>query len=133
MEKINSIKTTSFNVSGHWSFVMSFYCKQFSLDYLLATYKKPMLAILDGSVMGGGVGISIHSTFRIVTENTVSIWFSCIILLYKSVFFFYDLDIYIFWHTKHIMVDIRDAWSIDWLVSWCWCIIFSITTSRILW
>lgn len=56
---------------GHWSFVMSFYCKQFSLDYLLATYKKPMLAILDGSVMGGGVGISIHSTFRIVTENTI--------------------------------------------------------------
>lgn len=50
---------------------MSFYCKQFSLDYLLATYKKPMLAILDGSVMGGGVGISIHSTFRIVTENTI--------------------------------------------------------------
>ncbi|XP_071742132.1 3-hydroxyisobutyryl-CoA hydrolase 1-like [Rutidosis leptorrhynchoides] len=56
---------------GHWSFITSFYRKQFCLDYVLATYKKPMVAILDGSVMGGGVGISIHSTFRIVTENTI--------------------------------------------------------------
>ncbi|KAM0017813.1 putative 3-hydroxyisobutyryl-CoA hydrolase [Helianthus debilis subsp. tardiflorus] len=55
---------------GHWSFGASYYRKQFSLDYFLATYKKPLLALLDGSVMGGGVGISIHSTFRIVTENT---------------------------------------------------------------
>ncbi|KAK9060639.1 hypothetical protein SSX86_021345 [Deinandra increscens subsp. villosa] len=56
---------------GHWSFGTSYYRKGFCLDYLLATYKKPSLAILDGHVMGGGVGISIHSTFRIVTENTV--------------------------------------------------------------
>ncbi|MFS7981636.1 putative 3-hydroxyisobutyryl-CoA hydrolase [Helianthus anomalus] len=55
---------------GHWSFGASYYRKEFYLDYFLATYKKPLLALLDGSVMGGGVGISIHSTFRIVTENT---------------------------------------------------------------
>lgn len=54
----------------------TYYRKVFTLDYLLATYKKPMVAIIDGAVMGGGVGISIHSTFRIVTENTVSICFS---------------------------------------------------------
>ncbi|XP_071715692.1 3-hydroxyisobutyryl-CoA hydrolase 1-like [Rutidosis leptorrhynchoides] len=56
---------------GHWSFGASYYRKEFCLDYLLATYKKPTVAILNGSVMGGGVGISIHSTFRIVTENTI--------------------------------------------------------------
>ncbi|KAI3524204.1 hypothetical protein L1887_02856 [Cichorium endivia] len=56
---------------GHWSFVASYYRKAFSLDYLLAKYKKPLVAILDGSVMGGGVGISIHSRFKIVTENTI--------------------------------------------------------------
>lgn len=56
---------------GHWSFGASYYRKEFCLDYFLATYKKPVVAILDGSVMGGGVGISIHSKFRIVTENTI--------------------------------------------------------------
>ncbi|KAJ0724429.1 putative 3-hydroxyisobutyryl-CoA hydrolase [Helianthus annuus] len=61
----------TFVALGHWSFGASYYRKEFCLNYLLATYKKPSLAILDGHVMGGGVGISIHSTFRIVTENTV--------------------------------------------------------------
>nr|KAJ0204673.1 hypothetical protein LSAT_V11C500259560 [Lactuca sativa] len=56
---------------AHWSVVATYYRKVFTLDYLLATYKKPMVAIIDGAVMGGGVGISIHSTFRIVTENTI--------------------------------------------------------------
>ncbi|PWA53857.1 clpP/crotonase-like domain, Enoyl-CoA hydratase/isomerase, HIBYL-CoA-H type [Artemisia annua] len=61
----------TFVALGHWSFGASYYRKEFCLDYLLGTYKKPIVAILDGSVMGGGVGISIHSTFRIVTEKTV--------------------------------------------------------------
>ncbi|KAI3790477.1 hypothetical protein L2E82_03545 [Cichorium intybus] len=61
----------NFVAFGHWSFGASFYRKEFCLDYLFATYKKPTIAILNGSVMGGGVGISIHSTFRIVTENTI--------------------------------------------------------------
>ncbi|XP_071689232.1 3-hydroxyisobutyryl-CoA hydrolase 1-like [Rutidosis leptorrhynchoides] len=60
-----------FMALGHWSFGTSYYRKEFCLDYFLATYTKPMVAILNGSVMGGGVGISIHSTFRIVTENTI--------------------------------------------------------------
>ncbi|CAI9285509.1 unnamed protein product [Lactuca saligna] len=65
------VSASKFVAYGHWSFGTSYYRKEFCLDYLLATYKKPMVAILDGSVMGGGVGISIHSTFRIVTENTI--------------------------------------------------------------
>ncbi|XP_076913077.1 3-hydroxyisobutyryl-CoA hydrolase 1-like [Bidens hawaiensis] len=61
----------TFEQAGHWSFGASYYRKEFCLDYLLATYKKPLVAILDGIVMGGGAGISIQSTFRIVTENTI--------------------------------------------------------------
>uniref|UniRef100_A0A251TMJ7 3-hydroxyisobutyryl-CoA hydrolase n=1 Tax=Helianthus annuus TaxID=4232 RepID=A0A251TMJ7_HELAN len=34
---------------------------------------EPVITGKNGSVIGGGVGISIHSTFRIVTENTVNI------------------------------------------------------------
>ncbi|XP_065860783.1 3-hydroxyisobutyryl-CoA hydrolase 1-like isoform X2 [Euphorbia lathyris] len=57
--------------SGHWSFGASFYKKQLQLDYLLATYKKPLLSFIDGMVMGGGAGLSLHGRFKIVTENTV--------------------------------------------------------------
>ncbi|GJX41718.1 hypothetical protein Tco_0256708 [Tanacetum coccineum] len=43
-------------------FWVSYYRKAFCLEYLLGTYRKPIIAIIDGSVMGGGVVISIPST-----------------------------------------------------------------------
>ncbi|KAK3195184.1 hypothetical protein Dsin_026494 [Dipteronia sinensis] len=41
-----------------------------SLVYLLGTYLKPHVAILNGITMGGGAGVSIPSTFRITTGGT---------------------------------------------------------------
>ncbi|WCJ24272.1 3-hydroxyisobutyryl-CoA hydrolase mitochondrial [Euphorbia peplus] len=58
-------------LSGHWSYGARFYQKQFNLDYLLATYKKPLLSLIDGIVMGGGAGLSLHGRFKIVTEKTI--------------------------------------------------------------
>ncbi|XP_062201260.1 small ribosomal subunit protein mS47-like [Phragmites australis] len=39
--------------------------------YVLGTYLKPHVAILDGVTMGGGGGVSIPGTFRIATDRTV--------------------------------------------------------------
>ncbi|KAL8152937.1 hypothetical protein V2J09_010697 [Rumex salicifolius] len=58
-------------MSGHWSFTSFFYRKQFMLDYYLATYKKPLVVLIHGVVMGGGAGISMHAKFRIATEKTI--------------------------------------------------------------
>nr|XP_043630566.1 3-hydroxyisobutyryl-CoA hydrolase-like protein 1, mitochondrial [Erigeron canadensis] len=44
--------------------------KAYNLIYLLHTYLKPNVAILDGITMGGGVGISVLGTFQIVTNKT---------------------------------------------------------------
>ena len=38
---------------------------------MVGNYRKPYLALLDGIVMGGGVGISVHAPYRVATENTV--------------------------------------------------------------
>nr|XP_043626129.1 3-hydroxyisobutyryl-CoA hydrolase 1-like [Erigeron canadensis] len=75
----------TFEALGHWSFGASYYRKEYCLDYVLATYKKPIVAILNGGVMGGGVGMSIHSTFRIVTENTIFAMPEAIIGLFPDV------------------------------------------------
>ncbi|XP_010659050.1 3-hydroxyisobutyryl-CoA hydrolase 1 [Vitis vinifera] len=56
---------------GHWSFGASFYKKQLTLDYFLATCTKPLVSLINGIVMGGGAGLSMNSMFRVVTENTV--------------------------------------------------------------
>ncbi|MEQ1617622.1 MAG: enoyl-CoA hydratase/isomerase family protein [Terricaulis sp.] len=47
-----------------------FFFTEYQLNHLLFTYNKPVLAIMDGVTMGGGVGISMPACFRIGTENT---------------------------------------------------------------
>lgn len=43
---------------------------EFELDYFISDYAKPIISYLDGITMGGGVGISIGTDFRIVNEKT---------------------------------------------------------------
>ncbi|OVA10316.1 Crotonase superfamily [Macleaya cordata] len=51
-------------------------CKEFfgtlyRFIYLLGTYVKPHVAILDGITMGGGAGVSLPGQFRVATDKTV--------------------------------------------------------------
>jgi enoyl-CoA hydratase len=47
-----------------------FWATEYRLDVLIARYPKPVLVIMDGLVMGGGVGLSAHATYRVVTERS---------------------------------------------------------------
>ncbi|XP_042490576.1 3-hydroxyisobutyryl-CoA hydrolase 1-like, partial [Macadamia integrifolia] len=60
-----------FCTTGHWSFGASFFRKQYTLDYVLATHDKTLVSLIDGVVMGGGVGLSMNAKFRVVTEKAV--------------------------------------------------------------
>ncbi|AWB82281.1 3-hydroxyisobutyryl-CoA hydrolase [Corynebacterium yudongzhengii] len=46
-----------------------FFAGEYRLNNLLAEYPKPFAALADGVIMGGGQGISMHGSHRIVTEN----------------------------------------------------------------
>ncbi|KAM3403259.1 hypothetical protein ACQJBY_006790 [Aegilops geniculata] len=48
-----------------------FFRTLYSFIYVLGTYLKPHVAILDGVTMGGGGGVSIPGTFRVATDRTV--------------------------------------------------------------
>ncbi|XP_017984707.1 PREDICTED: 3-hydroxyisobutyryl-CoA hydrolase-like protein 1, mitochondrial isoform X3 [Theobroma cacao] len=48
-----------------------FFRTVYSFIYLVGTYLKPHVAILDGITMGGGAGVSIPGTFRLATGRTV--------------------------------------------------------------
>jgi 3-hydroxyisobutyryl-CoA hydrolase len=50
---------------------LEFFHDEYQVDYALAHLRRPLIALLDGIVMGGGVGLSIHAPFRVATENTV--------------------------------------------------------------
>ncbi|SCU83953.1 LAMI_0C05512g1_1 [Lachancea mirantina] len=47
-----------------------FFVQEYSLNFLLATYDRPIVALMDGITMGGGVGLATHVPFRVATENT---------------------------------------------------------------
>ena len=47
-----------------------FFHTEYRLNHLLFHYPKPIVALIDGVTMGGGVGISMPAKFRVATENT---------------------------------------------------------------
>jgi enoyl-CoA hydratase len=47
-----------------------FFFKEYRLNHLLMVYEKPVIAIMDGVTMGGGVGLALPARFRIATERT---------------------------------------------------------------
>ena len=47
-----------------------FFAVEYPLDYILHSYPKPYVAVLDGITMGGGMGIAQGSRLRIVGERT---------------------------------------------------------------
>lgn len=49
----------------------AFFMAEYRLNHLLHTYPKPVIALMDGVTMGGGVGISLPCRYRVATENTL--------------------------------------------------------------
>ncbi|MCU1435685.1 MAG: hibCH [Pseudarthrobacter sp.] len=47
-----------------------FWTTEYRLNALISSYPKPYVALMDGLVLGGGVGISAHGSLRVVTERT---------------------------------------------------------------
>ncbi|KAF8673185.1 hypothetical protein HU200_048734 [Digitaria exilis] len=54
-----------------WKWGADFFRNQYVLNYIIATFMKPQVSLLNGIVMGGGAGISLHGRFRVATEKTV--------------------------------------------------------------
>jgi enoyl-CoA hydratase len=51
--------------------VTAYFTAEYGLNALIARYPKPYTAVLDGFAMGGGLGISVHGSVRVVTERAV--------------------------------------------------------------
>ncbi len=47
-----------------------FFTEEYALNHLIHHYPKPYIALMDGVVMGGGMGISQGAALRVVTEHS---------------------------------------------------------------
>lgn len=55
---------------GPCPYCEDFFSREYRLDYLIHTYKKPTVVFAHGIVMGGGLGVASACDFRLGTEKT---------------------------------------------------------------
>ncbi|MBE9374544.1 enoyl-CoA hydratase/isomerase family protein [Saccharopolyspora sp. HNM0983] len=48
----------------------TFWAEEYQLNAALGAYPKPVIGLMDGICMGGGVGVSAHGSHRVVTERS---------------------------------------------------------------
>lgn len=47
-----------------------FWREEYRLNQVIATYPKPIVTIMDGIVLGGGIGLGAHASDRVVTDRS---------------------------------------------------------------
>lgn len=52
-------------------YIREFYRVEYRLNHRIKSFRKPYVALIDGIVMGGGVGLSIHGSHRIASERAL--------------------------------------------------------------
>jgi enoyl-CoA hydratase/carnithine racemase len=55
-------------IDNHYA--ATFFAEEYALDYRIHTFAKPILVWGDGIVMGGGMGLMMGASHRVVTETT---------------------------------------------------------------
>ena len=50
---------------------LTFWREEYLLDQRIKRFPKPYVALIDGVVMGGGVGVSLHGSHRVASERCV--------------------------------------------------------------
>lgn len=54
---------------SHYDATLEFFAEEYRLNVAIREYSKPYIALIDGIVMGGGVGVSVNGRYRVGTEN----------------------------------------------------------------
>ncbi len=58
-------------LAGDYAGAETFFADEYALNLAIARLPKPYVALIDGVCMGGGMGLSIHGSARVVTEAAV--------------------------------------------------------------
>jgi enoyl-CoA hydratase len=55
--------------AGRHEEALTFWREEYALNTLIKRYRKPYVSLIDGIVMGGGVGISVHGSYRVAGDR----------------------------------------------------------------
>ena len=51
--------------------IRAFFTEEYVLNRAIAEFPKPWISLIDGVCMGGGLGLSVHGSHRVVTEHAL--------------------------------------------------------------
>jgi enoyl-CoA hydratase len=55
--------------AGRYAEMLPFWCEEYVLNTMIKHYPKPYVSLIDGIVMGGGVGLSVHGSHRVAGDR----------------------------------------------------------------
>ena len=58
-------------LANHFNRIHEFFTDEYALNLAISRCKKPYIALMHGIAMGGGLGVSIHGSYRVVTETSI--------------------------------------------------------------
>lgn len=58
-------------LAGDAAGVRAFFAGEYAINAAIAAFEKPWISLIDGVCMGGGIGLSVHGSHRVVTEHAL--------------------------------------------------------------
>ncbi len=58
-------------LAGDAAGVEAFFAGEYAVNRAIAEFPKPWISLIDGVCMGGGIGVSVHGSHRVVTEHAL--------------------------------------------------------------
>jgi enoyl-CoA hydratase len=57
--------------AGEFDAIDANYREEYRIDHLIHTYPKPIVAVVDGICMGGGMALAMHARYQLVSERAL--------------------------------------------------------------
>ncbi|WP_297006490.1 enoyl-CoA hydratase/isomerase family protein [uncultured Corynebacterium sp.] len=64
---VRSVRET--DMAGDRAAGDTFFLEEYDVNDMIATFPKPVIALIDGITMGGGMGVSMHASHRVITPK----------------------------------------------------------------
>jgi enoyl-CoA hydratase len=58
-------------LAGDAAAIEAFFAGEYAMNQAIAEFPKPWISLIDGVCMGGGIGVSVHGSHRVVSEHAL--------------------------------------------------------------